>query len=499
VCGFQPSLRDEVHLWDFTRRWKRRAIIGRPSGTNWPSFAETAHEYLASEPLRRSWCQTLQLDIVQIHSMDGNRSDAFWTARSGQLRVLHEILFAANITLAFGNALILCLFRENAIYAPKTDAEYYFLRGVVRISDLLHFGATNPVSTNGVARGGHPLLWNLFAINITFLGSLSAAAILVLLLIRVMNRSSSFRAAFRHAPGIVGLLVAPACCFWGLDLRGGNDVSGAPFPKFLFYVLAAEIIGFLGLFVVTRRQQIAAWVSALLLILHYGFWCLVLFVSLPIEGALRRPALFFLYLLPVSLWLISSAGAACLLYVIPGSNTSVFDTSVGIGKWMLSLSLLAMVTLLSIWLPRRSFPLTSPKDLKAATIEMSRGPCYGMCPSYRITIHGDGSVEYAGGRLARRDPQIGNIGPDGFSRILDDLRQAHFSTLEDRAFSWCFDSGSVSISVSLEGKAKRVVSDAGCTGSKTGMQSQFVAVADKIDKAVGSDRWIRCTGGFCRE
>jgi hypothetical protein len=38
----------------------------------------------------------------------------------------------------------------------------------------------------------------------------------------------------------------------------------------------------------------------------------------------------------------------------------------------------------------------SDADLNDATIELERVGCYGSCPGYTVTIHGDGRVEYSG-------------------------------------------------------------------------------------------------------
>jgi hypothetical protein len=38
----------------------------------------------------------------------------------------------------------------------------------------------------------------------------------------------------------------------------------------------------------------------------------------------------------------------------------------------------------------------SDADLKTVTIELERTACYGTCPAYKLTIHGDGRVEYNG-------------------------------------------------------------------------------------------------------
>ena len=38
----------------------------------------------------------------------------------------------------------------------------------------------------------------------------------------------------------------------------------------------------------------------------------------------------------------------------------------------------------------------SDADLKTVTIQLERSGCYGTCPVYTVTIHGDGRLEYNG-------------------------------------------------------------------------------------------------------
>jgi len=133
--------------------------------------------------------------------------------------------------------------------------------------------------------------------------------------------------------------------------------------------------------------------------------------------------------------------------------------------------------------------------MNSLTIQMSRGPCFGSCPSYTITIHGDGLVEYAGGKHVKvQGSQTGVVSKEQIVDILASLDRAKFWSLEDRAFAWCFDSGSVSVSVSIDGETKRVVSDDGCTGGKSGPQAQFVKSSAEIDTIVRSDKWVTCDG-----
>ena len=123
---------------------------------------------------------------------------------------------------------------------------------------------------------------------------------------------------------------------------------------------------------------------------------------------------------------------------------------------------------------------------------MSRGPCFGACPSYTITVHGNGQVEYAGGRFANPNPQTGTLNREQVAKVLQRLDGMQFFSLEDRAFVWCDDTPSIAVSVSVDGKTTSVVSDGSCVGPKSGLQAEFVRTAREIDTIVGSDRWVMC-------
>jgi hypothetical protein len=83
-------------------------------------------------------------------------------------------------------------------------------------------------------------------------------------------------------------------------------------------------------------------------------------------------------------------------------------------------------------------------------------------------------------------------------RVLRDLDRMDFFTTEDRAFRWCFDSASVSISVSVDGKQKRVTTDKCSLGPKGGPKATFLKIADEIDAIADSKQWVHCDG-WCRK
>jgi hypothetical protein len=434
--------------------------------------------------------------------MDVNRRGKFWVGRGDILLAVQELLFSANIACAAAYALSLYVSRSVGPWTPLNDAGYYFLRGAVRVSDVLHLGAANPVSTHAVARG-ESILWNQTALATTFVVTVWSAAAVVLLLVRGLALRPENRTTFRRITGSAALFAAPACSLlvwrWTWTWPSGREPGTGPSPHalfwFLFSVFGGELASLFVLFLVSRKRAISGWASTFLILLHSVFWGFLLFPSLPIYLG-RTPAL---YLIHVALWLIPSLGAVWLLYVWPGpAAVTELSGNKRVGKWTLIAAVLGVAALVAVWLPGKCHVMARTKDLNSAVIVLSRGTCLGTCPAYTISIHGDGAIEYMGERFVKvSGKQTASIASNDVMKILQRLDQAHFFALDDRAFAWCFDTSSVSIAVSVDGRTKSVVSDAGCTGAKSGVQDEFVTAADDIDQIVGSKRWVRCEGS-CR-
>ena len=96
-----------------------------------------------------------------------------------------------------------------------------------------------------------------------------------------------------------------------------------------------------------------------------------------------------------------------------------------------------------------------------------------------------------------RGPEHVVISKDKIHTLIVDFDQADFFNLEDRAFAWGFHTSGVGVKITIDGKTKEVWSDAYHIGSKSGLQARFVEAADAIDKAVGTDQWVKCDEGRC--
>jgi len=413
--------------------------------------------------------------------------------RSGdRLIALHEILFSVNLACAFGYASLVYISKNLGSWTPVNDSTYYFHRSAFRINDLLHLPSANSVSTNAVARE-FPSRWGQVGDEVLILVTVLSFAALLLMLLRLIAGTSSYHAVLNRFAGATALLAAPACylCVSRLTWKWASGPLSVPYYSFWrslpSIVFATDILCLGALFAIYRKRAIPAWALSTLLSLHYAFWVVVLWPQIGVS-------IYRLYAPYLLLLAFPLSGVAWLLFLrIPHLYTAETGRRGRASKWTLATAVVAIAAPLFIWFPRNAKSIARANDMESLTIQMSRGPCRGRCPSYTITMHGNGKFEYVGERYVKVPGiQTGTLSREQVTDVLKSLERASFLTLEDRAFSWCFDAGSVAVSVSVEGITKRVVSDDSCTGSKSGMQAQFVKSAAEIDTIVGSDRWVSC-------
>jgi hypothetical protein len=258
-------------------------------------------------------------------------------------------------------------------------------------------------------------------------------------------------------------------------------------------VFVAEALCFSILLRRYRKRFVPAPILNIFLFFHYAFWLLILWPRIGIS-------MFRLYSPFALLLVFLLSGVVWLLYFRRSDADSIEATEYRkVGKWTYLATTFALEVGIFFWLPGGSTSVTHPKNMESLTIQMARGPCFGRCPSYTVTIHGNGSVKYVGDRYVKdRGPQVDRLRREQVVAVLQSLDHAQFPALEDRAFRWCFDSASVGVSVSADGNTKRVVSDSDCDGAKAGAQAHFVQAADEIDAILDAKRWVNCDGP-CRE
>jgi len=109
-------------------------------------------------------------------------------------------------------------------------------------------------------------------------------------------------------------------------------------------------------------------------------------------------------------------------------------------------------------MPDRTVPFPKTSDLAGVSIQLRRSGCYGTCPSYSVTIRGDGQVSYRGDRFVSiPGVHTSRIDASEVSTLLDRFRAANFFGLQDRYLASVTDEPSYQLSVRLDGHVKVVL------------------------------------------
>jgi Domain of unknown function (DUF6438) len=444
----------------------------------------------------REWLDRFSTNMLSMNSLQmqlARWSEALSRHQSG-IRTFAEAMFSLNVAYAVGYAVFLYISRSQMSWVPESDLGYYLLRSAVRIDDLLGASSTAAVSTDAVARSDFPI--HRIGLELTFSVTIVAAALLIFLLVRLCRRTSGSWVTTERVAGGIALFLAPACylAMSGLTWKWAmfpEDSPAVPFWRSgLLAIFIAEFLT-VSIFVSYRRRPLAAPLTISFLIAHYVLWTLFLWPVSPILMYQLSAPRIVLSAFPLS-------GIAWLLSLRAGSAPFKKNTRAAWGR-MFAAGSVVLVLLLVLWLPARQDNLAACRDMDALTIKMARGPCRGSCPQYTLIIHGNGAVEYDGAEFVNaKGHHEGKISNEQLIRVLQSLDNARFSALEDRAFAWCFDSSSVAVWAVIGGRTKRVISDGGCVGARSGPQYRFVQATREIDLAVGIDQWVLCDGHSCQ-
>lgn len=391
---------------------------------------------------------------------------------------------------------LIYVLKNGTRWTPVNDSTYFALTGAYRVVDFLHLQTVSPVKTSVLRRqvpSGTERLGIEICILVTVLG-LTAAASLVLSLLTCMQK---FRSFVKRSTLMFLLFVAPVSYLtvsrltWHWPPSQPYSIPHGFWESLPLRVFIGEIACLFVLLTLPylRRRVIPKWTVATLILFHLAFWMYVLWYEtriwlFPIYSRdlvlLLIPALPFVYMLQDRNWLVRARGRLKT-------------------RWVLGIAIVAFIAFAAVWVPTKTVALSHPEDSAAVKIELARGPCFGSCPQYTITVQGDGRVEYSGRqRYSRFDSRrVGRIEREKITQILQTLDQVKFMTLDDRAFSWGFDTPSVGVRIWEDGKTKQVVSDAGFVGSKNGRQSRFVDATQEIDSILKSTKWDSCEGEEC--
>jgi hypothetical protein len=309
------------------------------------------------------------------------------------------------------------------------------------------------------------------------------------LFLRFLLRARPLAVIANAIAGFLALLALP-----GVYLSIFHGYWKQPTMSPIWAIAAPEFICVGFLFLLYRRRPLSPWAIGFLILLHYCSWLPILWrdanTITPLYEVYSPRVFLLIYVVYSVAWLLYLKSSPQIATPMEGSESS--------SKWVLVSSAFALAALGALWLPGKGYVLVHAKDPESLNIEMWRTDCQIRCPVYKVTIRGNGTVDYVGEHFVRdRGPEQVVISKDKIHTLLVDFDQADFFNLEDRAFAWGFHTSRVGVNITIDGKTKEVWSDAYHIGSKSGLQAGFVEAAAAIDKAVGTDQWVKCDEGRC--
>ena len=406
------------------------------------------------------------------------------TAKLGQLQLLHELLLSLNLALVVFYYVLARHLIDAAYSKGTSDAYaflYYFFRVAVRLNRLLHF---HPSGLEKYARwpnaGGRLGVELAFALTTVFLG------VLFLAVLRLARNSHNYNRFLRPLGGFIFPLAFPLTYLALFGSYNPHVVSG--FSLGIPEVLCAAVLCFVYLL-----RPFSPWGMGIALLLHYGFWAL-LYHATGTGDTLYGP------IPPRLLLLVIPIGGAVWLYYC---HVSRRDSSVELPEKLWSQQLVAAVVMSvaglgALWLPGRGYSLAHAKNRDSLTIEMWHSNCQVGCPVYKVTVHGNGAVEYIGEQFVKvRGAQASSLNEEQMQAVLVGFDRADFFSLEDQAFAWGYHTARVNVRIAVDGKTKAVSSDMYHIGAESGLQAKFVEAAANLDRVIGTDRWVKCDEARC--
>ena len=119
---------------------------------------------------------------------------------------------------------------------------------------------------------------------------------------------------------------------------------------------------------------------------------------------------------------------------------------------------------------------------------MQRTPCFGTCPSYKLTILEDGTAYYEGGRFAPREGSYtGKVGADTMEKLWEMAESVGFFSMQDKYDSNVTDLPSTIIRLHGKGKDKRVL-------ARQGTPQTFKNFAESAEELLATVEWTLVGG-----
>lgn len=397
--------------------------------------------------------------------------------RGTTIRALHLCATSFVIPYTLGTAFLLFVLAQLSAFRQgwhlPANALYLWLRSGAKINDTLHL--YHPDKYSGLITPGSAI-----GIAIAELFPVLLAASLLYILLHAADGLAFQKLLLNRLGGITALLAPP---LFALLCPSWPHLES---PKWIF--LGELLLLIVALLLRKELGMLRLWILILMTAIHAAFWGLFLFDS----AYFLYGRLYAVLCAPV----ISVVAVAVWILYLRGP-TAREPQKTPKPAWVLVAATLA--TNLLLFVPWPGPKLVEAKDRNTLEVTMSRTGCFGSCPTYELSIHGDGRVDYEGHEFVWQCGKTGSsLRQLEVEQILEALDEARFFSMEDRAFTWTSDVPAAIITVKLNGKTKTVRGqwsvyfDVGL--SKT--QMEFAGAANKIDEIVGSKKWIGDGRGY---
>ncbi|MFC2005424.1 DUF6438 domain-containing protein [Chloroflexota bacterium] len=132
---------------------------------------------------------------------------------------------------------------------------------------------------------------------------------------------------------------------------------------------------------------------------------------------------------------------------------------------------------------------SAPNNLDEVQITLERTACFGFCPVYTLTIHGDGTVVYEGKDFVKTKGRAEiTITKEKVKQLVSAFEKIDFFSLNDNYTERTItDAQSVITSITVDGKTKTIEHYHGDFNAP----EELSELEDMIDEIVNSEQWIK--------
>jgi (2Fe-2S) ferredoxin len=129
-----------------------------------------------------------------------------------------------------------------------------------------------------------------------------------------------------------------------------------------------------------------------------------------------------------------------------------------------------------------------PTDMNNVVITLTRSRCFGVCPTYNVTIYGNGTVLYEGiANVNSTGIQRSNISENQVRQLISEFKKIDYFSLNetDIASHVVYDAPLFTTSLSINGKIKTI------HHYETADPPVLTDLENTIDEIVNSSQWIQ--------